>query len=111
MTTHAVRCAMNKGHVKAFYNEQMQVLREGTRPGNIHALLRVRNDDRNAMAVVQAARTLEQLADDDQGRGRSVTSIAPGLVIQIVNNNSSPREPEMINITPAAPPTDASFEP
>ena len=83
---HSVREALRKPHVKAFYRGQLDVLRTSERARNIHALVRVRDSDRNPMAVVAAVKALEQLRDD--GPGGSTQPIAPGLVV-LINTTAS----------------------
>lgn len=51
------------GAIKA----EEKVLRSSARIGNIHALQRVRDTSDNSLAVVQAVKALEQLADQEQG--------------------------------------------
>ena len=63
MTDHGLREAFKKPHVKAYYNAGLEILRTSERARNISALAKVRDDSENAMAVVSAAKTLEQLAE------------------------------------------------
>lgn len=80
---HSLRSALRKPHVKAFYLGELEVLRTSERARNIHALVGVRDKSANGMAVVQAARTLDQLADGDP-IGRAV-AITPGITIVIAS--------------------------
>jgi hypothetical protein len=79
---HSLREALRKPHVKAFYSGQLQVLRTSERARNIHALVRVREQDENKMAVVQAVKTLEQLSDTETLAGTGQLR-APGFVIVV----------------------------
>ncbi len=78
---HSLREALRKPHVKAFYLRQLEVLRTSERARNIHALVRVRDQDQNKMAIVNAVKALEQMKDEVPGDiGRPTL---PGLVIVI----------------------------
>jgi hypothetical protein len=101
MTDHGLREAFKKPHVKAYYNAGLEVLRTSERARNISALAQVRDKSGNDMAIVSAAKALEQLAEPNGpggpggGRGRAGWAIdlseSPGVVIQIINNPAPQR--------------------
>lgn len=53
--------------ILAAIKAEERVLRSSARSGNILALQRIRDKSDNALAVVQAVKALEQLADQEQG--------------------------------------------
>jgi hypothetical protein len=63
MTDHSLRAALRKPHVMAYFNAGLDVLRTSQRAKNIFALAKVRDESENGMAVVAAAKGLEQLAE------------------------------------------------
>lgn len=82
---HSLREAMKKAHVKAYYNAGLDVLRTSERARNISALARVRDNSENGMAVVSAAKALEQLSEDAEATHRNIGApVQPGLQIVIV---------------------------
>lgn len=92
---HALYSALRKPHVKAYYLEQLDVLRTSERARNIHTLAEVRDQTSNQMARVQAVKALEQISDDEQGTSRA--RHAPGL--QIVVHVKTDQKP-VIDVTP-----------
>jgi hypothetical protein len=117
MTDHSLRAAFRKPHVRAYYNSGLEVLRTSERARNIAAMARVRDTSDNGVAVVTAAKALEQLAEPNGpggiggGRGRSGYIIdlsdpppAPGLVIVIQPPRQTPTDGDkMIDVTPNEP--------
>lgn len=75
MTDHGLREAFKKPHVKRYYLAGLEVLRTSERARNISALAKVRDESENSMAIVSAAKALEQLAEPNgpggAGGGRS----------------------------------------
>jgi len=114
MTDHGLREALKKPHVKAYYNAGLEVLRTSETARNIFSLAQVRDTSDNGMAVVSAAKTLEQLAEPNRpggfggGRGKTGYYIdlsepeTPGVVIQIINSPARPQTPgdNAVDITP-----------
>ncbi|WP_156164858.1 hypothetical protein [Bradyrhizobium sp. LTSP885] len=113
MTDHGLREAMKKVHVKRYYNAGLEVLRTSERARNISALAKVRDQSDNSMAVVSAAKALEQLAEPNgpggRGGGRTGAGWAidlsepqlPGLVIVIRPREEASALPsKMIDVTP-----------
>jgi hypothetical protein len=83
MTDHSLRAALRQPHVTAYYNQGLQVLRTSERARNISALARVRDTSENSMAVVSAAKALEQLSETETVHRNSVPML-PGLQIVVV---------------------------
>jgi hypothetical protein len=98
MTDHGLREAMKKPHVKAYYASGLEILRTSERARNIFALAKVRDSSDNGMAVVSAAKALEQLADVAPAAGAS--DRRPGVVIQIIQKRDEPT-PQIIDVTPS----------
>ena len=99
ITERALYLALEKPEVAAHWNAQVHVLRVGERAANIHALAGIRDKSGNAMAVVQAARSLDQL-EDSAAAAAKASQIQPGLVIVI---QPAPERPqpvgEIIDVT------------
>jgi hypothetical protein len=68
---------------KAFYREQLEVLRSSERARNIHRLVEIR-DAADNMHAVQAIAALERLEDQPHSSGSAQRG--PGLQIVIVQN-------------------------
>jgi hypothetical protein len=115
MTDHGLREAFKKPHVKAYYNSGLEVLRTSERARNISALANVRDSSDNGMAVIGAAKALEQLAEPNgpggPGGGRrssgsgwyidlSEPPPSPGLVIVINPAKERRQGDDAIDITP-----------
>jgi len=81
MRLPALRIALQRPHVRAYYRGQREVLREREGPANIRALVAVRDDTGNAMARVQAVKALESIGDTAADTAQRVQ--APGIVIMI----------------------------
>src|SRR5262245_23965725 len=64
ISEHGLYKALRRPPVRAHYLAELHVLRTSERARNIHALASVRDESSNAMARVQAAKTLEGLPDD-----------------------------------------------
>ena len=115
MTDHGLREALKKPHVKRYYLDGLEVLRTSERARNISALAKVRDESENGMAVVSAAKALEQLAEPNgpggigggrRGAGWAIDLSEPtqaGLVIVI--EQRAPQQPrdddDMIDVTPS----------
>lgn len=92
LSTVAMRKALGKPHIQAYLRAERVVLRESMSPRNIHRLREIR-DAADNMPAVQAIRTLEGMADQQQS-GTAKQSL-PGLVVQI-NVASGPRQPTVL---------------
>jgi hypothetical protein len=83
MAEHSLYVALTRPHVKAYYRQQLDVLRTSERARNIHTLAEVRDQKSNQMARVQAVKALEQLADDESTARTAAYRFAPGVVIVV----------------------------
>lgn len=95
LTISALRMALQRPHVAAYYKNQRQVLREREAPANIHRLIEIR-DAANNMPAVQAIKTLEQLGDEQVGR--SAAAATPGLVV-VINSGPQPVEAHDVGVS------------
>lgn len=84
---HALYVALTKPHVKAYYMQQLEVLRTSERARNIHTLVDVRDQKKNQMARVNAVKALE-LIDDIEQTGRGTQSL-PGLQIVVIQGGTA----------------------
>jgi hypothetical protein len=103
MSDHGLREAFKKAHVKAYYNQGLDVLRTSERARNISALVEVRDKAGNQMARVQAAKALEQLSEEEARRLPAGGHVSlPGLTIQIINAPAPalPTRGQTIDVTP-----------
>jgi hypothetical protein len=85
LTTRSARTYLGRPNVIRYLREEKAAMLEAARVGNIPALVKVRSDGSNQMAVVAAVRQLEtmgQTVADERGGSQR---FSPGLVIQIVN--------------------------
>jgi len=82
--------AFRKHHVRQHYRNELEVLRTSERARNIHALVRVRDQDDNKMAAVQAVKALEQLSDEPAAAASSPAA-SPGLVLVIAQPEAMAR--------------------
>lgn len=96
MTEHSVYSALTRPHVKAYYMQQLDVLRTSERARNIHRLCEIR-EAANNMPAVQAIDRLMR-SDDDATGGSSSAQRAPGVVIQILNSPGSDRQ-TLVNVS------------
>ena len=87
LTPRAMRMALNKPHVLAYYKAQCQVLRGATTARNIHRLCEIR-DAENNMPAVNAVRLLEQISDEQTNKPNSAS---PGVTIRILNIAAQPQ--------------------
>jgi hypothetical protein len=103
ITERALYLALEKIEVAAYWRRQTDVLRTGERAANLHALVRVRDSERNAAASVKAVQVLEQLSDEAGSRPVGVP-MQPGLVIVVTN------APAHLQASPAPVAIDAKRE-
>lgn len=96
LTDHSLYVALSKPHCKAYYMQQLDVLRTSERARNIHTLVDVRDQMSNQMARVQAVKALEQI-DDAEAASRGANSL-PGL--QIVIMQGATTQPTTIDVSP-----------
>jgi hypothetical protein len=67
LTVRAMRLAMKRPHVLKYLRAERGVLLASASGQNLHALTRLRDQDENRAAAVQAARALEGLANEQFG--------------------------------------------
>ena len=99
LTVRAMRLALKRPAVIRYLREVRRVWLSSATGRNLHALARVRDQERNPAASVQAARSLEALASEQFGAAGSVAigQAAAGFVIDL-------SEPGGINIRITSPP-------
>ena len=100
ITDHSLRAALRKPHVKRAYLYEIEVLRTSERARNIHAMIDVRDNSENAMARVQAAKTLDQASAD--GPLTTSAPTQPGLVVVVMpaDEKRTERPTKMIDVPP-----------
>ena len=106
LTTYALRLALGKPHVLAYYRSQCDVLRNARRARNIHRLAEIA-DAENNMPAVNAIKALEQLADEQQSKS---THASPGITLRIINVNATPAQQTQTTIDANIDSTDATDE-
>jgi hypothetical protein len=89
MTDHSLRTAFRKAHVKAFYLQELGILRTSERARTHHRLVELRDQDSNVNAAVSAAKLLESLEAESSARPIS-SSAAPGVTIIIHDREAAP---------------------
>jgi hypothetical protein len=78
----------------------LQVLRTSEMARNIHALVRIRDQDENKMAAVAAVKALERMDDDAMPPAGAGSSMTPGFTI-VVEQPRPPASPRpVIDVTP-----------
>jgi hypothetical protein len=92
--------AFRKHHVRQYYREQLEVLRTSERARNIHALVRIRDQDENKIAAVAAVKALENISDEDTSLAGS-RQFTPGLVVVIEAGPSRVAQRPVIDVTPS----------
>jgi hypothetical protein len=111
LTVRAMRLALARPPVIRYLREKRGIWLSSATGQNLHAMARVRDQDNNQAAAVQAARSLEALASEQfGGPGAVVTGqAAAGYVIDLTGDGISvritspiPRRPDdnMIDVTP-----------
>ena len=100
MTDHGLREALRKPHVKAWYLQELRVLRESERSRTFHRLTELRDQDTNRNAAVAAARTLEGITDTEEARPRTSYPQMPGLCINIITPASPMPRPPLVDVEP-----------
>lgn len=86
MTVDAARAALRADSFRAAMGIEMQVLKSAQRPRNILRLAELRDQSEAKGAAVQAARILEEMAQDDTTERR--TDVKPGIVVVIQQGGS-----------------------
>lgn len=99
ITVTAIRLALRRPHVRAYFREQSDVLREREGPRGIHTLIEVRDQTGNQNARVAAVREMRQ-ANEDAPASRGSQS-QPGLTI-VINTVAQPVVQAMPDERPTA---------
>jgi hypothetical protein len=81
ITERALYLGFEKTEVAAYWRRKTDVLRKGEHAANLHALVRIRDGQKNANAAVKAVQVLEQLETEAVARPQG--AVMPGLVIII----------------------------
>lgn len=82
LTSRAMRLALQKAPVLAFFKAEQQVLLASHGPRNIHRLAEIREAAAN-MPAVQSIKLMHELGADQQQRNASL-SASPGVTIRVV---------------------------
>lgn len=96
MHVRPMRTALEKPHVLAYMRQQRQVFRASINASNDLRLAKVRDNSGNALAIVQAVRTLEGMDTDAQ---QSVAGRAQVAGFVIVLREGQAPQPLTINAT------------
>jgi hypothetical protein len=84
LTVRAMRLALARPHVMAFYKAELHVLRSSEHPRSIHRLAQIREAANNMPAVVAAKHLLEL----EQTNSNSSAATSPGVTIRILNQTA-----------------------
>jgi hypothetical protein len=87
MTAYSMRCAMEKPHVKAYYRQQMEVLRSCEQVRNIKRAIAIR-DAADNMPAMHAIKWLEGEQDQTVSGGRGGVAQSPGVTFVIVQGSA-----------------------
>ena len=96
----ALRLAMNKPHVMAFYRAECEVFRDCRRARNYQRLAAIA-DDQNNMPAVQAIKAMIGI-ELEQSNNKS-TNASPGVTIRIVNVATQPQHAIDVKATEMQP--------
>jgi hypothetical protein len=96
ITERALYLALEKVEVAAYWRRQTDVLRTGERAANLHALIRVRESNRNQAAVCKSVQIIEEM--DREAIARPPGPAVPGLVIVVQGASGIPRPSPMVTI-------------
>lgn len=94
--------ALAKSHVKRYFNQQLEVLRTAARARNFHRLEAIREQDGNPMAAVNAIKTLEGLATDQEHNRGATMPMQPGLIIVIEQPKQSIEHRPIVDVSPTS---------
>ena len=83
LTTYRLREALKKSYVRRYLYHEKQVLLDAVCAGNPLALKQVRDFSENGMAVVAAAKAIEQMRQETQEVTGGIARPTPGLTIVI----------------------------
>lgn len=91
--------ALARPDVKAYYLQQLDVLRTSARARNFHRLEQIRDQDSNQMAAINAIKVLEQVSDETQARS---TASVPGVTI-VIGLQAQPAQRPMVDVASTVP--------
>lgn len=91
LTDHSLYVALRRPHVKAYYLAECEVLRLSGRARRIHRLEAMVEQDENKQAVINAARALDNLSDEQVNSAARVQS--PGFIIQVIGDVRVAQQP------------------
>lgn len=91
LTDHSLYVAFTKSHIKAYYNQQLEVLRTSERARNIHRAIEIRDAAPN-MPAIHAIRYLDG-EDAENARQLNAMHRAPGLTVVVVDASGGMRNP------------------
>jgi hypothetical protein len=113
ITTYRLREALKKSYVRAYLFSEKQALLESVSAGNPLALKRVRDGSENGMAVVAAAKAIEQMRTEGQEVTGGPMRAAPGFTILIQVPGEAPRliDPSATPLIEHQPVADHEYEP
>ena len=100
----ALRLAMNKPHVMAYYKAECEVFRDCRRARNYQRLSEIA-DDQNNMPAVNA---IKALLMDEYEQTNTKQTASPGVTIRIVNVSATPVQHEQTTISANADETPTS---
>ena len=116
LTVRAMRLALKRPAVIGYLREARRVWLSSATGQNLHALARVRDQDENKAAAVQAARSLEGLASEQFGGPGAIaigqapagyvidlSDAASGLSVRIVSPVPRRQGDDAIDVTPNEP--------
>lgn len=86
LTEDALRRALNKRGVRAYYNEQVEVLKADARPGAARRIVSLMEQERSLKVALDAAKYLDSNGNSDRGGGVTVNvgvQVTPGYVIDL----------------------------
>jgi hypothetical protein len=89
MSTRAVRLALDKPHVKQYYNQQIQVFLTSERARNIHRATEIRDQDDNLNAALNAGKWLHNPDSDKEAASSGSKAVQPGVVVTVNVNARS----------------------
>jgi hypothetical protein len=100
----SLRIYLQKTHVRNYLNEQRRIRIDVARAGNVPALVKVRDHADNAMAVVGAVKTLEQMGAENEQTGISSREQSAGITIVIETPGASAKVlPPVVDVEPEPP--------
>lgn len=99
ITISAIRIALKQPHVRAYYREQIEVLRGRESARNIHRAIEIR-DAANNMPAIHAIRYLDG-EDAENARQLNAMHRSPGLTVVVVQGAAEVRNAPVLDVTPS----------